>query len=409
MSPPSAKACSPPAVRVAGRDEGVFLPGCVNAACCSAISASDPKGLLAPCMRGARRPFGDDGVRFRCPPVKQRVPFVRGCAPDDAGPSHDTGRVRPLTLRQAHDDSLFPVTAHRWFPCQSLEAFSLQRPVPLLPRFAPPPPHRSRGNGPLRPNQKRRCDMNHPYLQYGSVCSGIEAVSLAWKPLGWHPAWFSEIDPFPNAVLTHHYPDVPNLGDMTGSGAEALENLAPTLRASGHTDSHANAGVVPASTFKTLRATFNYDISGTLISHYCKRQENADTILGPDLIARSVAVRGREGGATAELGGAVADALRASGGGSDKAHVLLPSFEAYFRGELLVPDESGWSQWACWRVRQLMPVECERLQGMPDNYTLVPYRGKPAADAPRYKAIGNSMAVPCVAWLGQRLSRLMGA
>ncbi|MBK0032658.1 DNA cytosine methyltransferase [Erwinia sp. S43] len=194
-----------------------------------------------------------------------------------------------------------------------------------------------------------------------------------------------------------------------GSGADVLENLAPTLRAGGHADSHANAGVVPAIVFKTLRGTFNYDISGTLISHYSKRQENADTILGPDLIARSVAVRGREGGATAELGGAVADALRASGGGSDKAHVLLPSFEAYFRGELLPPDESGWSQWACWRVRRLMPVECERLQGMPDNYTLVPYRGKPAADAPRYKAIGNSMAVPCVAWLGQRLSIFMNA
>ncbi len=50
-----------------------------------------------------------------------------------------------------------------------------------------------------------------------------------------------------------------------------------------------------------------------------------------------------------------------------------------------------------------MPIECERVQVMPDDYTLVPYRGKPAADTPRYKAIGNSMAVPCVVWLGQRL------
>ncbi|MCE4552579.1 DNA cytosine methyltransferase, partial [Xanthomonas hortorum pv. vitians] len=57
--------------------------------------------------------------------------------------------------------------------------------------------------------------MNETALQFGSVCSGIEAVSLAWQPLGWHPAWFSEIDPFPNALLAHHYPDVPNLGDMT--------------------------------------------------------------------------------------------------------------------------------------------------------------------------------------------------
>ena len=67
----------------------------------------------------------------------------------------------------------------------------------------------------------------------------------------------------------------------------------------------------------------------------------------------------------------------------------------------LFGDSDQFSGFLC--VRRLMPVECERLQGMPDDYTLIPYRGKPAADAPRYKAIGNSMAVPCMAWLGQRL------
>jgi DNA (cytosine-5)-methyltransferase 1 len=50
---------------------------------------------------------------------------------------------------------------------------------------------------------------------FGSVCSGIEAASVAWHPLGWRAAWLSEIEPFPSAVLKHHYPDVPNLGDMT--------------------------------------------------------------------------------------------------------------------------------------------------------------------------------------------------
>ena len=50
---------------------------------------------------------------------------------------------------------------------------------------------------------------------YGSLCSGIEAASVAWSSLGWRPAWFSEIEPFPNAVLAERYPDVPNLGDMT--------------------------------------------------------------------------------------------------------------------------------------------------------------------------------------------------
>src|SRR5271154_6625503 len=52
-------------------------------------------------------------------------------------------------------------------------------------------------------------------MVYGSVCSGIEAASVAWEPLGWSAAWLSEIEPFPNAVLAHHWPDVPNLGDMT--------------------------------------------------------------------------------------------------------------------------------------------------------------------------------------------------
>ena len=52
-------------------------------------------------------------------------------------------------------------------------------------------------------------------MRFGSVCSGIEAASVAWEPLGWNAAWFSEIEPFPCAVLAHHYPDVPNLGDMT--------------------------------------------------------------------------------------------------------------------------------------------------------------------------------------------------
>ena len=52
-------------------------------------------------------------------------------------------------------------------------------------------------------------------MRYGSVCSGIEAATTAWHGLGWRPAWFSEIEPFPSAVLAHHYPHVPNLGDMT--------------------------------------------------------------------------------------------------------------------------------------------------------------------------------------------------
>ncbi len=52
-------------------------------------------------------------------------------------------------------------------------------------------------------------------MRFGSVCSGIEAASVAWHPLGWSAAWLAEIEKFPAAVLAHHYPNVPNLGDMT--------------------------------------------------------------------------------------------------------------------------------------------------------------------------------------------------
>ena len=52
-------------------------------------------------------------------------------------------------------------------------------------------------------------------MNYLSVCSGIEAATVAWAPLGWHAVAFAEIEKFPTAVLAHHYPDVPNWGDMT--------------------------------------------------------------------------------------------------------------------------------------------------------------------------------------------------
>ena len=58
-------------------------------------------------------------------------------------------------------------------------------------------------------------------------------------------------------------------------------------------------------------------------------------------------------------------------------------------------------------VRRLTPTECERLQGFPDGWTAVPFRGKPASDGPRYKALGNSMAVPCMAWIGNRIAEMV--
>ncbi|EAQ5293917.1 Dam family site-specific DNA-(adenine-N6)-methyltransferase [Salmonella enterica subsp. enterica] len=72
-------------------------------------------------------------------------------------------------------------------------------------------------------------------LSYGSVCSGIEAASIAWEPLGMRPVWFSEIEPFPCAVLAERWPEVPNLGDMTKIAASIAVNevTAPDLLVGG--------------------------------------------------------------------------------------------------------------------------------------------------------------------------------
>lgn len=117
----------------------------------------------------------------------------------------------------------------------------------------------------------------------------------------------------------------------------------------------------------TMATSHDVDLCGTLV----KNQTHAV----------AVSLRGRDGGSTAELGDEVSNALRASQGGGDKAHVL-----------------SGMT------VRRLTPRECERLQGMPDDWTLAPNnRGKPMADGPRYKMCGNGFTSTVIRWIGERI------
>ncbi|WP_422128622.1 DNA cytosine methyltransferase [Vibrio hannami] len=94
-------------------------------------------------------------------------------------------------------------------------------------------------------------------------------------------------------------------------------------------------------------------------------------------------LRGREEGAVPESVGETVS-LRAASGGSSRSYLAQP-----------------------WAVRRLTPTECHRLQGFPDDHCDVTYRGKPAADGPQYKALGNSMAVPCVAWITDRMKLSM--
>jgi DNA (cytosine-5)-methyltransferase 1 len=99
--------------------------------------------------------------------------------------------------------------------------------------------------------------------------------------------------------------------------------------------------------------------------------------------------RGREGGRNVETQEDLAYSLTAPAGGGrrQEMNVATPTMA----------------------VRRLTPRECERLQGFPDDYTAVEYRGKPAADGPRYRALGNSMAVPCLEWIGQRIQKVLAA
>jgi DNA (cytosine-5)-methyltransferase 1 len=158
------------------------------------------------------------------------------------------------------------------------------------------------------------------------------------------------------------------------------------------------------------------------------------TLQAKNPMAVAVSLRGREGGATAELGDEVQNCLRASQGGGDKPHVLAPAqaVGVTIHGtDPTVQKVASYDQTAqCLRartpgnidnssttvvqqamqVRRLTPVECERLQGFPDGYTAIPWRKKPASecpDGPRYKALGNSWAVPVVRWIGERISHAL--
>lgn len=416
-------------------------------------------------------------------------------------------------------------------------------------------------------------------MRYLSVCSGIESATVAWHPLGWQSVAFSEIEPYPCALLEHHYPDVPNWGDMTkfkewpdadidllvgGTPCQSFsvaglrkglddprgnlmltylaiagryrpkwvvwENVPGVLSSNGGKDFGAFLGglaelgygfayrildaqyygvaqrrrrvfvVGCAGDWRSAAAVlferhslsghpapsreagqgFAADVapslrgqsqashrldSGAYVAAYqpvahclnaggMGRQDyetesfvihgTQDPCVGDvafalgrnsgqeNAVAYSVALRGRDGGATAELGDEVGNTLRASGGGGDKPYVLTRGVTIHgtqdpcadvvafhenqqaqvWESDVMQPLNTGGGKpgqsYPAIRqgmaVRRLTPTECERLQGFPDNYTNIPYRGKPITDGHRYKALGNSKAVPVVRWIGERIA-----
>jgi DNA (cytosine-5)-methyltransferase 1 len=379
---------------------------------------------------------------------------------------------------------------------------------------------------------------------YGSVCSGIEAASVAWHPLGWRPAFFSEIEAFPRAVLKHHYPDVPLHGDFTtiregqyaaidvlvggtpcqsfsvaglrggladDRGNLALEylRLAQRLRPEwlvwenvpgvlssnggrdfgsilgglvelgygfayrvldaqyvrthgflravpqrrrrvfvvghlgdwrraaavlfereslqGHPAPGRQAGQRPSPTLSArpsggggLGTDFDCDgglVAKCLTSHATRIDAETETFIACDS-ADTLTVGANQ--MTGFCGEVVAHALRADGfdaseDGTGRGTPLVPtiafSWQTGGTQGMAVDDELSMTlikdqtPAVCtgWRVRRLTPTECERLQGFADGYTAVPYRGGMAADGPRYKALGNSMACNVMRWIGRRI------
>jgi DNA (cytosine-5)-methyltransferase 1 len=385
-------------------------------------------------------------------------------------------------------------------------------------------------------------------LRYGSVCSGIEATTVAWRPLGLVPAWFAEIDPFCSALLAHHYPEVENLGDFTriDDGYRAIdilvggtpcqsfsvagrrkglddargnlalefcrlagrlrprwivwENVPGVLSSNGGRDFGSILGALAQLGYGCSWRVLDAQFFGVpqrrrrvfVVGHLGDWRRAAAVLLERESLCRDTPARrkARQGvaaltahgvgtcsaddnqaraGHLIPFGGnntsgpiAVATACNAHGGSMrsyfetetfcvEIAPALLAkanssqdkSRETYVMNALLgegmnAGEDGARGQAAvcvqegqtgvreCWTagsvrsgapgsqaggslirhgmaVRRLTPRECERLQGLPDDYTLIPYRGKPAADGLRYRAIGNSMAAPVMRWIGRRI------
>ena len=338
-------------------------------------------------------------------------------------------------------------------------------------------------------------------MRYLSVCSGIEAATVAWHGLGWTPVGFSEIEPFPSAVLAHHYPSVPNFGDMTKHESWPIEPGSIDLLVGG----------TPCQSFSVagLRAGLSDPRGGLMLTYLeIARRLRPRWVVWENVPGVLSSNRGRDFGsflgALGELGygwayrvldaewvrthghpravpqrrrrvfvvGCLGDWERAAQVLFERESVQRDSSSRRTTGQSASADAEGCagtvsSKWAkgtggpaddeCYNlttqpigyrwqnnrdglqqddavaamrasagssgfhemnhpvvaqamtVRRLTPIECEFLQGFPRNYTLIPWRKKQAEDCPdgpRYKALGNSMAVNCMAWIGERIAAL---
>lgn len=269
---------------------------------------------------------------------------------------------------------------------------------------------------------------------YGSVCSGVEAATVAWHPLGWNPAWFCEFDKFPSAVLDIHYPDVPNLHDMTTIeekdiyhersidllvGGTPCQSFSIAGLRKGLDDDRGNLALKFCQILRdkqprwfvwenvpgVLSSNEGRDFAAILSGFRECGYEFAYRVLGAQYFGnasqrRRVFVVGYTGDwrpPAAVLFEQKSFEVFTKKGTSKVAPTLTAkSGRRYNDGEVLVKEKENFR----WNT----PLEDERIMGFPDNYTNIPWRGKnQSPDGPRHKAMGNSMAVPVMRWIGERI------
>jgi DNA (cytosine-5)-methyltransferase 1 len=371
-------------------------------------------------------------------------------------------------------------------------------------------------------------------MKYASVCSGVEAASLAWESLGWEPVWFSEIEPFPCEVLKQRFPNVPNLGDMTKIKVEKLDNGDQKYTNGMGTDVIVPGGVdllvggTPCQSFSVagkreglegasgLARTFVellgamqprwfvwenvpgclssksnagiYDFNFLLASfaecgYTCAWRILDAQYVRVDGFPRAVPQRRRRVWVVGHIGadwrypaevlfeqqglfgsyppsrskkhrdcravediaehwcydnqtyarepaytGDICCTLQSHIGKGGNTKPIIVSFalaeNTINRSLHTGGNGSGYKQELAYTQntagamgvsippnppRMITPVECERLMGFPDNWTRIPWKGKPAEQCPdghRYRACGNSMAVNVMRWIGMRIDEV---
>jgi DNA (cytosine-5)-methyltransferase 1 len=312
-------------------------------------------------------------------------------------------------------------------------------------------------------------------MRFGSVCSGIEAASVAWHPLGWQAAWVSEIEPFPCSLLAHKYPETPNFGDMTqfkewpndpidllvgGTPCQSFsvaglrkgmddprgnlaltylaiadkyrprwlvwENVPGVLSSNGGRDFGSFLGALGQLGFGFAYRVLDAQYFGVaqrrrrvFVVGYLGDWRRAAAVLFERESLSGHPAPSRE--AREEIAQCITTRTGSAYGPTTETLPISAPIAFESNMSLQTPSVNnvhptltrrthaavafGWQNSA---VRRLTPRECERLQGFPDDYTLVPHRNKPAADGPRYKSLGNSMAVPVMRWIGERIQHVEG-